>query len=50
MPLNTNNVFHLHRLLLSSPPQLLCHQDQRIQQVALECLLTYKDTEILPYK
>ncbi|XP_075867628.1 small subunit processome component 20 homolog [Nelusetta ayraudi] len=30
--------------------QLLCHQDQRIQQVALECLLTYKDPDILPYK
>lgn len=30
--------------------QLLCHQDHQIQQVALECILTYKDTHIAPYK
>ncbi|CAL1568682.1 unnamed protein product [Knipowitschia caucasica] len=30
--------------------QLLCHQDQHIQKVALECVLTYKDPHILPYK
>ncbi|XP_069376458.1 small subunit processome component 20 homolog isoform X3 [Paralichthys olivaceus] len=30
--------------------QLLCHQDQQIQGVALECLLTYKDPNIVPYK
>ncbi|KAK7901998.1 hypothetical protein WMY93_018767 [Mugilogobius chulae] len=30
--------------------QLLCHQDQHIQQVALECVLTYKDPHIVPYK
>ncbi|KAM4615221.1 small subunit processome component 20 homolog [Polymixia lowei] len=30
--------------------QLLCHQDQQIQRAALECLLTYKDPNILPYK
>ncbi|KAJ0012510.1 hypothetical protein NQD34_016844 [Periophthalmus magnuspinnatus] len=30
--------------------QLLCHQDQHIQQVALECVLTYKDPHIEPYK
>ncbi|XP_026217757.1 small subunit processome component 20 homolog isoform X2 [Anabas testudineus] len=30
--------------------QLLCHQDQQIQQVALECVLTYKDPYIVPYK
>ncbi|XP_034382098.1 small subunit processome component 20 homolog isoform X2 [Cyclopterus lumpus] len=30
--------------------QLLCHQDQQIQRVALECLLTYKDSNIVPYK
>uniref|UniRef100_A0A3B5AP45 UTP20 small subunit processome component n=1 Tax=Stegastes partitus TaxID=144197 RepID=A0A3B5AP45_9TELE len=30
--------------------QLLCHQDQQIQRVALECLLTYKDPNIVPYK
>lgn len=30
--------------------QLLCHQDQQIQQVALECVLTYKDPNIVPYK
>ncbi|GAA6228191.1 small subunit processome component 20 homolog isoform X2 [Lates japonicus] len=30
--------------------QLLCHQDQQIQRVALECVLTYKDPNIVPYK
>ncbi|KAG9345665.1 hypothetical protein JZ751_008809 [Albula glossodonta] len=30
--------------------QLLSHQDQEIQKVALECELTYKDPHILPYK
>uniref|UniRef100_A0A3Q3Q499 Uncharacterized protein n=1 Tax=Monopterus albus TaxID=43700 RepID=A0A3Q3Q499_MONAL len=30
--------------------QLLCHQDQQIQRVALECVLTYKDLNIVPYK
>uniref|UniRef100_A0A3Q2Q9V5 UTP20 small subunit processome component n=1 Tax=Fundulus heteroclitus TaxID=8078 RepID=A0A3Q2Q9V5_FUNHE len=30
--------------------QLLCHQDQQIQRVALECLLTYKDPDIVPYE
>nr|XP_046234375.1 small subunit processome component 20 homolog isoform X2 [Scatophagus argus] len=30
--------------------QLLCHQDQQIQRVALECVLTYKDPDIVPYK
>lgn len=30
--------------------QLLCHKDQQIQKIALDCLLTYKDPNILPYK
>ncbi|KAJ8261989.1 hypothetical protein GJAV_G00160840 [Gymnothorax javanicus] len=30
--------------------QLLCHQDQEIQKMALECELTYKHPHILPYK
>ncbi|XP_023672630.2 small subunit processome component 20 homolog isoform X2 [Paramormyrops kingsleyae] len=30
--------------------QLLCHQDQNIQKMALECVLTYKDPHIMPYK
>uniref|UniRef100_A0A673BJE7 UTP20 small subunit processome component n=1 Tax=Sphaeramia orbicularis TaxID=375764 RepID=A0A673BJE7_9TELE len=30
--------------------QLLCHQDHQIQRVALECVLTYKDPNIVPYK
>ncbi|KAM7366962.1 hypothetical protein PAMP_014893 [Pampus punctatissimus] len=30
--------------------QLLCHQDHQIQRAALECVLTYKDSNILPYK
>ncbi|XP_067437955.1 small subunit processome component 20 homolog [Thunnus thynnus] len=30
--------------------QLLCHQDHQIQRVALECVLTYKDSNIVPYK
>uniref|UniRef100_A0A3Q3KPS7 UTP20 small subunit processome component n=1 Tax=Mastacembelus armatus TaxID=205130 RepID=A0A3Q3KPS7_9TELE len=29
---------------------LLCHQDQQIQRAALECVLTYKDSNIVPYK
>ena len=32
------------------PLQLLCHKDQYIQKMALECVLTYKDPAILPYK
>ncbi|KAM7378035.1 hypothetical protein PAMA_013096 [Pampus argenteus] len=30
--------------------QLLCHQDHQIQRAALECVLTYKDSNIVPYK
>ncbi|XP_074554208.1 small subunit processome component 20 homolog [Halichoeres trimaculatus] len=30
--------------------QLLCHQDQQIQLVALECVLSYKEPSIVPYK
>ncbi|XP_066447495.1 small subunit processome component 20 homolog [Eleutherodactylus coqui] len=30
--------------------QLLCHQDQDVQKVALECVLSYKHPHILPYK
>ncbi|TRY84423.1 hypothetical protein DNTS_032451, partial [Danionella cerebrum] len=30
--------------------QLLCHRDQQIQKMALDCLMTYKDPSILPYK
>ncbi|KAM9846103.1 small subunit processome component 20 homolog [Aulostomus maculatus] len=30
--------------------QLLCHQDQQIQRVVLECVLTYKDPHLVPYK
>ncbi|XP_076861032.1 LOW QUALITY PROTEIN: small subunit processome component 20 homolog [Brachyhypopomus gauderio] len=30
--------------------KLLCHKDQQIQKVALDCMLTYKDPDILPYK
>ncbi|XP_053097705.1 small subunit processome component 20 homolog [Pangasianodon hypophthalmus] len=30
--------------------QLLCHKDQQIQRAALDCLMTYKDPCILPYK
>lgn len=30
--------------------QLLCHQEQSIQKVALECLLSYRHPSILPYK
>uniref|UniRef100_A0A3Q2XQB0 UTP20 small subunit processome component n=1 Tax=Hippocampus comes TaxID=109280 RepID=A0A3Q2XQB0_HIPCM len=30
--------------------QLLCHQDQQIQRVALQCILTYKDPYAVPYK
>uniref|UniRef100_A0A3P8T435 UTP20 small subunit processome component n=1 Tax=Amphiprion percula TaxID=161767 RepID=A0A3P8T435_AMPPE len=30
--------------------QLLCHQDQQIQRVSLDCVLTYKDANVVPYK
>ncbi|XP_056312047.1 small subunit processome component 20 homolog [Danio aesculapii] len=30
--------------------QLMCHKDQQIQKIALDCLMTYKDPSILPYK
>uniref|UniRef100_A0AAR2JK74 UTP20 small subunit processome component n=1 Tax=Pygocentrus nattereri TaxID=42514 RepID=A0AAR2JK74_PYGNA len=30
--------------------QLLCHKDQQIQKLALDCMMTYKDPNILPYK
>ncbi|XP_063786087.1 small subunit processome component 20 homolog [Pseudophryne corroboree] len=30
--------------------QLLCHQDQNVQKVALECVLSYKNPHVLPYK
>ncbi|MBN3321955.1 UTP20 protein, partial [Atractosteus spatula] len=30
--------------------RLLSHQDQGIQKIALECILTYKDSYLLPYK
>ncbi|XP_064199288.1 small subunit processome component 20 homolog [Anguilla rostrata] len=37
---------NLHQLYT----QLLCHQDQEIQKMALECELTYKHPHVLPYK
>ncbi|XP_038612128.1 small subunit processome component 20 homolog [Tachyglossus aculeatus] len=30
--------------------QLLLHRDQEVQKMALECIMTYKDPHILPYK
>ncbi|XP_040263163.1 small subunit processome component 20 homolog [Bufo bufo] len=30
--------------------QLLCHQDQNVQKVALDCVLSYKHPHIQPYK
>ncbi|XP_056430567.1 small subunit processome component 20 homolog isoform X2 [Hyla sarda] len=30
--------------------QLLCHQDENVQRVALDCVLSYKHPHILPYK
>ncbi|XP_026065231.1 small subunit processome component 20 homolog isoform X1 [Carassius auratus] len=30
--------------------QLLCHKDQQVQKIALDCLMTYRDPNILPYK
>uniref|UniRef100_H3CN87 UTP20 small subunit processome component n=1 Tax=Tetraodon nigroviridis TaxID=99883 RepID=H3CN87_TETNG len=41
---------YLERSLSELYNQLLCHQDQNIQQVALECVLTYRDPNIVPYK
>ncbi|KAJ8006735.1 hypothetical protein DPEC_G00110300 [Dallia pectoralis] len=30
--------------------QLLCHQDRFIQRATLECVMTYKDPNVVPYK
>ncbi|XP_075712813.1 small subunit processome component 20 homolog [Rhinoderma darwinii] len=30
--------------------QLLCHQDQNVQKIALDCVLSYKHPHVLPYK
>ncbi|KAG8439453.1 hypothetical protein GDO86_005604 [Hymenochirus boettgeri] len=30
--------------------QLLCHQDQEVQKVTLDCVLSYKHPHLLPYK
>ncbi|XP_075065353.1 small subunit processome component 20 homolog [Mixophyes fleayi] len=30
--------------------QLLCHQDQNVQKVALDCVLSYRHPNVLPYK
>ncbi|XP_069829345.1 small subunit processome component 20 homolog [Dendropsophus ebraccatus] len=30
--------------------QLLCHQDENVQKVALDCVLSYRHPHILPYK
>ncbi|KAM8974068.1 small subunit processome component 20 homolog isoform 2-T2 [Pelodytes ibericus] len=30
--------------------QLLCHQDENVQKVALDCVLSYKHPHLLPYK
>ncbi|KAI7792184.1 putative small subunit processome component 20-like protein [Triplophysa rosa] len=30
--------------------ELLCHKDQQMQKIALDCLMTYKDPNIVPYK
>uniref|UniRef100_A0A8C5PLM5 UTP20 small subunit processome component n=1 Tax=Leptobrachium leishanense TaxID=445787 RepID=A0A8C5PLM5_9ANUR len=30
--------------------QLLCHQDQNVQKVSLDCVLNYKHPHLLPYK
>ncbi|XP_062989767.1 small subunit processome component 20 homolog [Elgaria multicarinata webbii] len=30
--------------------QLLTHQDQNVQKVALDCIMTYKDPHLLPYR
>ncbi|XP_074867355.1 small subunit processome component 20 homolog [Carettochelys insculpta] len=30
--------------------QLLCHQDQNVQKIALDCIMTYKHPHLLPYK
>ncbi|CAH2277583.1 small subunit processome component 20 homolog [Pelobates cultripes] len=30
--------------------QLLCHQDQNVQKVALDCILSYRHPHLLPYK
>ncbi|XP_077566014.1 small subunit processome component 20 homolog [Stigmatopora nigra] len=41
---------HLESNLRDLYNQLLCHHDPLIQQVALKCILTYKDSYITPYK
>ncbi|KAM8908719.1 small subunit processome component 20 homolog isoform 2-T2 [Spinachia spinachia] len=41
---------YMERSLSELYNQLLCHQNHQIQQMALECILTYKDPNIVPYK
>ncbi|XP_031438174.1 small subunit processome component 20 homolog isoform X1 [Clupea harengus] len=41
---------YLEPSLIQLYTKLLCHKDQYIQKMALECVLTYKDPAILPYK
>ncbi|XP_075456776.1 small subunit processome component 20 homolog [Ascaphus truei] len=36
----------LHELYM----QLLCHQDQNVQKVSLDCVFSYKHPHLLPYK
>ncbi|XP_070710114.1 small subunit processome component 20 homolog [Pempheris klunzingeri] len=41
---------YLESSLMELYNQLLCHQDQQLQRAALECVLSYKDPNVVPYK
>ncbi|KAM6293789.1 small subunit processome component 20 homolog [Porphyrio hochstetteri] len=41
---------YLQQKLNALYTQLLCHQDQSVQRIALDCIMTYKHPHLLPYR
>uniref|UniRef100_A0A6I8STV5 UTP20 small subunit processome component n=1 Tax=Xenopus tropicalis TaxID=8364 RepID=A0A6I8STV5_XENTR len=41
---------YLEQKLYDLYTQLLCHQDQEVQKITLECVMSYKHPHLLPYK
>lgn len=43
---------YITSLIYSIKPhfQLLLHQDQAVQKITLDCIMTYKHPHILPYR
>ncbi|XP_041442196.1 small subunit processome component 20 homolog isoform X2 [Xenopus laevis] len=41
---------YLEQKLYDLYTQLLCHQDQEVQKITLECVMSYKHSHLLPYK